>query len=373
MAKIERILSRPDGSEARIVAQEMFGAGLHRSIDVYVHRRESPQAPWVLMSDRPAPGWREMPLAQYEKEGRSPMLQTVSPGELLSVTQELNRLTQPGFRIQLQERRLSSFPATLELVDDPEALDCNSSNQYAQLVRKLMRALDQVPGAKDVVALINPSDYPQIAFPDSKITIPITVLLMPSHELMNEIFCDCNYSGDTLGQFLIQSHGLDEQECAFAQAHRIVIGCDEDYLLQCAMEIDEETGLDDKDIHHLVFDYLATFTHELFHATEFIEHTHGLTPHDVDLWNDEGSLNFGIREACNGLMIRIDMQEPISMEEADQIMEDRVEGAGRSLLSQCLNVSDFKEAFNNYVDLFESRFRTIKNQQREKTRTVQKG
>lgn len=87
--KVTQIIERGDGSAVRIVAQTCFGIGLTCSIDVYVHRRESPSHPWRLTSNRPHPDWRKMPVDEYIKRGRSEMLQVVSPGEILKVTNAL--------------------------------------------------------------------------------------------------------------------------------------------------------------------------------------------------------------------------------------------------------------------------------------------
>jgi hypothetical protein len=84
-----RILSREDGSQVRITAQKFFGLGLTCSMDVYVHRRDTPDHPWVLCNDRPHKDWRQMSVDQYVREGRSEMLQAVTHGEILSVTQAL--------------------------------------------------------------------------------------------------------------------------------------------------------------------------------------------------------------------------------------------------------------------------------------------
>lgn len=81
--KITQILQRADGSEAKIVAQTMFGAGLHPSVDVTVFRRPGPGQNWHLCNDRPAANWRQMSVDQYISEGRSEALRTVRPGEIL--------------------------------------------------------------------------------------------------------------------------------------------------------------------------------------------------------------------------------------------------------------------------------------------------
>lgn len=83
ITKITQLLQRSDGTEVRIVAQAFFGIGLHRSIGVMVHTRENIDHEWTLCSDSPHPDWRSMSVDDYNLRGRSPMLQTVSPGELL--------------------------------------------------------------------------------------------------------------------------------------------------------------------------------------------------------------------------------------------------------------------------------------------------
>jgi hypothetical protein len=89
--KITQILKRDDGGEVKIVAEAMYGAGLARSIGVYVHRRESSDHDWILCSDRPHQDWRKMTVEEYTKNGRSEMLKAVSPGEILKVTNLIGR------------------------------------------------------------------------------------------------------------------------------------------------------------------------------------------------------------------------------------------------------------------------------------------
>ena len=83
VTKLTQIIQRDDGSEVRIVAELLFGAGLYRSVGVHVHRRESQDQEWFLLSDKPHPDWMKMSVADYIDHGRSPMLQAVSHGEIL--------------------------------------------------------------------------------------------------------------------------------------------------------------------------------------------------------------------------------------------------------------------------------------------------
>jgi hypothetical protein len=91
LTKVKKIIPGQDGSEVRIVVEQMTGLGLHSSIGVYVHRRETPDHPWVLRSDRPYPDWRGMSLDDYVMHGRSEMLQSVSIGEILKLTSMIGK------------------------------------------------------------------------------------------------------------------------------------------------------------------------------------------------------------------------------------------------------------------------------------------
>ncbi len=90
--KATRVLQRQDGSQAKIIASAFFSAaGLHMSVGVDVFRRDSADHSWSLCSDRPHPEWRKMSVDDYARYGRSEQLRTVTPGEILSVTQMIGK------------------------------------------------------------------------------------------------------------------------------------------------------------------------------------------------------------------------------------------------------------------------------------------
>jgi hypothetical protein len=91
ITKLSQILPRPDGSEVKIVVTEMFGAGLQRSVDSYVLRRETPEHPWSLCSDARPANWKTMSRADYMEHGRSEKLKAVSHGEVLKLIQLLGQ------------------------------------------------------------------------------------------------------------------------------------------------------------------------------------------------------------------------------------------------------------------------------------------
>ena len=85
VTKLTQVLPRKDGSECRIVVTKMYGLGLVPSVDVYVHRRESPGHDWKLCDDKPHKDWLTMDRDDYVKYGRSEKLEMVSHGEILKL------------------------------------------------------------------------------------------------------------------------------------------------------------------------------------------------------------------------------------------------------------------------------------------------
>jgi hypothetical protein len=89
--KITKDIARPDGSIVRVVAQEFYGAGLKRSVDVYALYKETPDHDWKLCSDRPHPNWKVMARGDYINFGRSELFQKVSHGEILGLIKFLGK------------------------------------------------------------------------------------------------------------------------------------------------------------------------------------------------------------------------------------------------------------------------------------------
>src|SRR5690554_6065094 len=91
ITKVTRFFKRQDGSEVRIVAQDYSLPGCQPSVGYFVHRRESPDHEWKLCNDRPHPRWREMSVDEYVRQGRSEVLQVLSPGELLQTLSAIGK------------------------------------------------------------------------------------------------------------------------------------------------------------------------------------------------------------------------------------------------------------------------------------------
>lgn len=89
ITKVTQTLPRENGSEVRIIAEIYFGSGLAESIHVMVHRRDNASDDWKLCNDRlPNRDWNGVD--DYIKNGRSEVLQTVTPIEILKVINMLD-------------------------------------------------------------------------------------------------------------------------------------------------------------------------------------------------------------------------------------------------------------------------------------------
>lgn len=93
MLRIERVLTRADGTEVRITAHDYIGAGMTRLVGVNIYRRRSPGEDWVKLSPDPAYGWKAMTVQEYLEKGRPESMQVVSHGEVLSLLSTLKCLS----------------------------------------------------------------------------------------------------------------------------------------------------------------------------------------------------------------------------------------------------------------------------------------
>ena len=89
MSKVTRVITRPDGSQVKIVAQ--YQSAIHQSISVDVYHRASEQCVWIMCDDRPNPDWKTMPVDEYCAHGRSEKFRMASPGEILGVCRMIGR------------------------------------------------------------------------------------------------------------------------------------------------------------------------------------------------------------------------------------------------------------------------------------------
>ncbi len=94
ITRVSKVMKKDDGTEFRIVGELVIGFS-DTAIDYYVHRRQSPESPWELLSKDPHPDWRTMSVDEYTKRGRSPLLQALRFPELFKLMDVLKLLGKP--------------------------------------------------------------------------------------------------------------------------------------------------------------------------------------------------------------------------------------------------------------------------------------
>ncbi|WP_455233471.1 hypothetical protein [Geopseudomonas aromaticivorans] len=220
-------------------------------------------------------------------------------------------------------------------LDDFAALD--ASSPLARLFTAVAQTMNDHPDLQAISGMQPAECYPDIEFPDPQSEISIEVVLCGATDDIPAVL-DHDFGGQSpLGAFATSS-GLFDTSAWLADRFRVLVSCSEDDLRQHILdersqEMDPYSGQHD---HHYLFSYLNTLTHELRHAVDFIEHGNGLTPSQVDDFNDTGDFEFGLRDVANGRGIRDDVDAELDDDEADNLMEDRVEAAGREWLSWAL-------------------------------------
>lgn len=273
-------------------------------------------------------------------------------------------------RIKLKEHDLASKSVAREFASDIETLIPSLENKYAQIVRALISTLNTHPDLMQVKPLLGSKDYPDIDFPPMGSELDIEVYLANNLEQARDIFVEGLDSPDWLGKFFMLSHDMDENdenECYLANAFRIIVSVDESHLIQWAQEQLEDWG--EVDIDEVVEMSLVTLTHEVMHVRDFIAHAHGLTPHQVEKAWDDSLFDYSPQDVVTGLYIRQDMSgEEMDNEQAVEVMEDRVEIAGRRLLQDCLNDPDFAKSVEDYKKAFSEAF--DQNQQNQQSHRV---
>ncbi|MDK9793771.1 hypothetical protein [Vibrio sp. D431a] len=87
--KSETLLKRNDGSEVKIVCELFTNISQLFSIGTFVLARKSPTDDWHYCSESDGKSIKECgSVANYIKHGRSTLMSTVRPHELLKATQE---------------------------------------------------------------------------------------------------------------------------------------------------------------------------------------------------------------------------------------------------------------------------------------------
>lgn len=218
----------------------------------------------------------------------------------------------------------------INLNEDYEVAPPKADAPLVKLLTEMASVLEGHPSLNNLVPLIGPADFPELEFPSVDAEMTIEVVLCNEPEDLC-IILDRGM-GEAVGVFANSSGAFDETRWA-ADKFRVLVACGDEFYkrhvkAERALEHDPWSSLYDLDY---LKGALTTLTHEVMHAIEFINHGGGLPPEQVDNAHDEDYFPFSLRDVCSGRGIRTDMPAELSREDADELMEQRVEHLGREL------------------------------------------
>lgn len=227
----------------------------------------------------------------------------------------------------------------IDLDEDYEISPPNPQSALVQLMTNLVGSLNNHPDLQNVTPLIGSQQFPDIEFPPENSTITIDVVLVNTPEDIPMALDNDNLS-DVVGAFATSSGVFDDTRYQ-ADRFRVLVACGDDFYRQFVArerlsEPDPSDGVHDLDYLKAT---LVTIGHEIAHAVEFITHCGGMTPEEVDLCHDEELIEFDMADGCTGRGMRSDLPQGISPEEADFIMEERVEEKGQEWTEWALNLA----------------------------------
>ncbi len=217
-----------------------------------------------------------------------------------------------------------------EYHDEYDQPPLDPASPLREIFRAMVSLLGDTPEVSSVRSEMGAALYPDLEFPGS---VAVEVVLCSTMEAMHFAW---ETHGEPVGIFAVTGGPYEE---AFADKLRIIVPCDEAYLRKWIEE--ERAGSSAVDPYHTdrksderaLDAFLVTLTHELEHALDFIRHGGGISPRDIDTLSDCGEIDFDVTDACTGGFIREDMK-CVDLDEHNDLMEERVEAAGRRLFAK---------------------------------------
>lgn len=91
ITKIEKTFECESGEQSRLTVYLASRPGGSALVGVYGHHRANDSEPWSLCSENPHPDWKSMSVDEYEKRGRSELLQYIKRSDIFKYSAMLGQ------------------------------------------------------------------------------------------------------------------------------------------------------------------------------------------------------------------------------------------------------------------------------------------
>lgn len=225
------------------------------------------------------------------------------------------------------------------------------NKKLIKLFQECVKEINKCPSINNLNTTFNKDNYPEIFFPEYA---TIDLFFTENNELFNESFINENIEGENILGFCTLS-----DNDTYYESPTIFINLNSKNLYDFINE-----NKDTLTKSEMAEEIVATLTHEVSHAIEYLECSGGMKPSDTDLLFEEGNFILNANEALNGYGMypnnQFDNIEEINEEILEELMEERVELKGRIMLSKFFDNIDVTDKINAINELTPKKINRLK-------------
>lgn len=201
------------------------------------------------------------------------------------------------------------------------------------LALSVARQLEAMPHLRQVQFKLDEGTAKQCGLETPPEQIEVELVLIDDPEHLDH----WNAPENSLGLFAMSSGAFEDQDQDFLSAkHRVVVQINPEQLREQILyrRTEERDPQSTRYDCVSIADYLTTITHELTHCLDFISHANGATPSQAASLMEEDLLDLNLLDLVSGHGVLFPFNEDLSEIELSDLMEERVEEAGRDLMEK---------------------------------------
>ena len=229
-----------------------------------------------------------------------------------------------------------------ELLDAPSLSFAYADHPWTRLMEHVAQLAIQQPRFQDV-ATRYVNEHGEATLEPAPGPFEIELVFISNREVLEYWDVDRRAMGvHTCGSGPFEARdGTD-----LASHHRIVVVCNPEETRRFMVQerLKELDPLSHQHDTSYIAASLITLTHELVHCIELMEHGNGWTPFDLQGMHEGEEIDLSLYDLSSGHGILFPFDGELSVKELEDIMERRVEDAGRELFYDLAMDSELFEA-----------------------------